>query len=261
MSTATAAGLRARSQARFRTAAKAIQRRLSHWRLRRLARRHPEISRCVEAVRARHLTYLSADALWDLALGVREVEAGGIAGALVEAGCALGGSAVVLARCKNTLRELLVFDVFGRIPPPSEKDGTDVWKRYEVIEAGTSTGIDGDPYYGYEEDLLGRVRGTFAEFGLPVESERIRLIQGLYSETLRLDGPVALAHIDCDWYESVLDCLREIEPRLVVSGRLVIDDYYKWSGCRRAVDEYFAGAARGSYRFVRKSRLHVVKVR
>ena len=250
-----------RARSRLKTVAKGFRRRVGRWRLGRLARQQPEIGRCIDAVRARHLTYLTAEALWDLALGVREVEAQGIPGVIVEAGCALGGSSIVLARSKKAGRELLVFDVFGRIPPPSDKDGKDVWDRYQLIEAGKSTGIQGDAYYGYQEDLLGRVRQSFAEFGLPVDSERVRLIQGLYSETLRLDGPVALAHIDCDWYESVLDCLREIEPRLVVSGRLVIDDYDKWSGCRRAIDEYFASAAHGSYRFERKSRLHIVKVR
>ena len=234
---------------------------MSSWRLRGLARRDPEIGRCVDAVLDRHLTYLSSEALWDLARGVREVEAKGLPGMLIEAGCALGGSAIVLARSKKTDRELRVYDVFGLIPPPSDKDGKDVWERYQLIEAGKSTGIKGDAYYGYQEDLLGRVRQTFIEFGIPVEAEKVRLIQGLYRETLRLDGPVAFAHIDCDWYESVLDCLRQIEPRLVVSGRLVIDDYNKWSGCRRAIDEYFGGAARGSYRFERKSRLHIVKVR
>jgi asparagine synthase (glutamine-hydrolysing) len=250
-----------RARSRLKTAAKGIRRRVGRWRLQRLALQQPEIGRCIEAVLAQRLTYLTAEALWDLALGVREVEANAVEGLILEAGCALGGSAIVLARSKNPERELRVFDVFGQIPRPSDKDGKDVWERYELIETGKSTGIKGDAYYGYQEDLLGHVRQTFAEFGLPVESHRVRLIQGLYSETLRLDGPVALAHIDCDWYQSVLDCLREIEPRLAISGRLVIDDYEAWSGCRRAVDEYFAGAARGSYRFVRKSRLHIVKVR
>lgn len=233
----------------------------ARWRLGVLARRHPEIARCIDGVHSKRLTYLSPRALWDLALAVREAESKGVAGLVVEAGCALGGSSVVLARSKATARRLLVFDVFGQIPPPSERDGADVWKRYEVIEAGKSTGIAGDPYYGYEEDLLGRVRSTFAEFGLPVESNRVELIQGLYSETLRIEEPVAVAHIDCDWYQSVLDCLRAIEPHLAVSGRLVIDDYDKWSGCREAVDEYFRTSATGAYRFERRARLHIRKVR
>jgi hypothetical protein len=234
---------------------------LRNWRVRRLARKHPAIGRCIDEVRSRHLTYLSQEALWDLASAALDAERKAISGVLLEAGCALGGSAIVLAHSKSPERPLLVFDVFGQIPRPSENDGPDVWKRYEAIVAGESPGIAGDRYYGYEEDLLGRVERTFSEFGLPTETHRVRLFKGLYRDTLRLDGPVALAHIDCDWYESVLDCLREIEPRLVRGGTLVIDDYDKWSGCRKAVDEYFETVGKGNYQFVRKSRLHVVKTR
>ncbi|CAA9289075.1 MAG: hypothetical protein AVDCRST_MAG48-377 [uncultured Friedmanniella sp.] len=40
-------------------------------------------------------------------------------------------------------------------------------------------------------------------------------------------------------------------------GRLVLDDYHAWSGCQRAVDEYFAG--RPGYRLERRAQLHVVR--
>ena len=61
------------------------------------------------------------------------------------------------------------------------------------------------------------------------------------------------------WYESVLTCLQRIEPYLVTGGTLVIDDYYHWSGCKKAVDEYFTEKAKGHYQFVHKNRLHIVK--
>lgn len=70
--------------------------------------------------------------------------------------------------------------------------------------------------------------------------------------------PIAVAHLDCDWYESLMTCLREIEPQLVVGGRFVIDDYYNWSGCTRAVDEFFA--KRENYRWEHRSRSHLVKL-
>ena len=34
-----------------------------------------------------------------------------------------------------------IYDVFGMIPAPSEEDGEDVYKRYEVIVSGKSKGI------------------------------------------------------------------------------------------------------------------------
>jgi hypothetical protein len=58
---------------------------------------------------------------------------------------------------------------------------------------------------------------------------------------------MALAHIDVDWYEPVHVSLERIEPRLSPGGALVIDDYEDWSGCRRAVDEYFSGDRMHSY--------------
>ena len=232
---------------------------LSRLRRRQLTSRHPRVVECIGRVRTERLSYLDEESLWDLARVILDIEQRGLEGALIEAGCALGGSALVLASSKKRERPLLVFDTFEGIPPPSERDGDDVWKRYDVITSGRSVGIGGDLYYGYQQGLIDRVSATFASFGLATETHGVRLIKGLYRDTLRLDSPVAFAHIDCDWYESVLDCLREIEPRLVPGGTLVFDDYDAWSGCRRAVDEFFGTKRGAAYRFVRKARLHVVK--
>ena len=54
-----------------------------------------------------------------------------------------------------------------------------------------------------------------------------------------------------------MTCLSRIAPLLVPGGRIVLDDYYAWSGCRAAVDEYFAD--RGGFRFEQRARLHVVR--
>jgi asparagine synthase (glutamine-hydrolysing) len=102
------------------------------------------------------------------------------------------------------------------------------------------------------------VRRTFAEFGLPTEANAVELVRGLYEDTLTGDEPVALAHVDCDWYDSVNTCLTRLAPRLVPGGVLVIDDYEHWSGCRRAVDDFFSDK-RDSFEFVQKARLHVVR--
>lgn len=211
----------------------------------------------IRRVRDEHLTYLDEDALRDLVARIAELEHAGRVGDILEAGCALGGSAIVLAAAKSAERNLLVYDVFGVIPPPSEQDGEDVLDRYRVIASGCSTGIAGDVYYGYQSDLLSRVREAFGRHGLPIDEHRVELIQGSYEDTLHPPRPVALAHLDCDWYDSVLTCLQRIEPLLVPGGVLVVDDYDTWSGARRAVDEYFA--ERDGFRFERRRRLHIVR--
>jgi asparagine synthase (glutamine-hydrolysing) len=86
----------------------------------------------------------------------------------------------------------------------------------------------------------------------------VQFVAGFYEETLQIDQPVALAHIDCDWHDSVMTCLERIEPHLVKGGLLIIDDYDEWSGCKRAVDSYFANR-KDEFDFILKSRLHIVR--
>lgn len=212
----------------------------------------------VFAVRDDRLTYLDAVALNDLHERVGELERDCVQGAIVEAGCALGGSAIVLAKAKSPTRPMYVYDVFGMIPPPSAQDGEDVHKRYEVIKEGKSTGIDGDAYYGYEENLLEKVRDNFRRYGVATDANSIHLVKGLFQDTMHLDEPVALAHLDGDWYESVMTCLQRLAPKLARGGVLVIDDYDAWSGCRTAVDEYFKDK-RDAFDFQKRSRLHIVR--
>ena len=212
----------------------------------------------VRAVRADSLTYLDHSALADLFERVTTIEKNRREGILIEAGCALGGSAIVIATAKSIGRSFFVYDVFGMIPPPSENDGADVHQRYAVIRSGQSKGLKGHAYYGYEDNLLDKVSDNFRRHGVPVDTNNVHLVRGLFQETLRVSDPVALAHVDGDWFESVMTCLQRIEPHLIEGGVLVIDDYDDWSGCRKAVDEYFSDKYH-RYEFIRKARLHIVR--
>jgi len=212
----------------------------------------------VLAIGREHLSYLEPVALDDLARAVLDVERAERSGAIVEAGCGLGGSAIVMAAAKARSRPLYVYDVFGMPPPPTAADGTDAHERAAIVAGGRAQGIHGTEYYGYRSDVLGEVAASFERHGLETTRDNVHLVRGLIQETLDLRQPVALAHIDCDRYESVRTCLERIVPHLVPGGRLVIDDYLAWSGCRLAVDEYFA-PRRAGFRFVWKARLHVIR--
>lgn len=227
-------------------------------RLAAVAFTQPRLFQLIYGVRRRGLTYLGYGALLDLCQRVQELEHRPLEGALVEAGTALGGSAVMMAAVKEPTRPFFVFDAFGLIPAPSVKDGDDVHERYENILSGQAAGIGGGTYYGYEENLLLKVEQTFSQHGLETTANHVHLVKGLYEDSLHLNQPVALAHIDCDWYESVMVCLERIVPHLVVGGVLVIDDYFSWSGCRTAVDEFFA-SRRDQFAFEVHARLHIIK--
>ena len=216
----------------------------------------------IEAVRREKLSYLTEDLLRSLVGCVRETELTGREGIIIEAGAARGGSAIAMAAAKAPEREMRVYDVFGMIPPPGEADGDDVHERYAAIVSGKGRGEgrdkdDDDLYYGYREDLLGEVTASFARHGVAVEESNVTLVKGLFADTITGEEPVAFAHLDGDWYESTMTCLERIAPRLVPGGRIVLDDYFNWSGCRKAVDEYFVG--RPGYRLEMRARVHVVR--
>jgi O-methyltransferase len=208
-----------------------------------------EVRRVFRAVQERRLTYLSPSRLRSLIGLCRALEERSEPGMIVEAGCALGGSAIVLCATKRPARPIKVYDVFAMIPPPGERDGSDVHDRYRVIKEGRSEGLGGDLYYGYQRDLLDVVAGNFSELGYPIAEHSVQLVRGLVQDTLEVDAPVVLAHIDVDWYDPVTTCLERIVPRLTPHGVIVIDDYGDWSGCRQAVDDYFAAIGRNAFVF------------
>jgi hypothetical protein len=219
----------------------------------------PGLVRTLWSVKRRRLTYLSVTALADLALVALENRRASIQGGILEAGCARGGSAIMLAAAKERGMPLHVHDVFAQIPAPGERDGADVHRRYATIANGTAIGVGGDTYYGYRRNLLREVSETFTQLGYPPAQNAVHLVRGLFQDTLTADGPpLSLVHVDGDWYDSVMTCLERLAPRLSRGGRFVIDDYDDWSGARRAVDDFLASPAGTKFAVVRWSRVHLV---
>jgi len=194
----------------------------------------------VRRVRVESLTLLREDALSDLWRAARLIDEQDIPGDVVEAGCARGGSSIVLAVAKAPDRPLHLHDTFGAIPSPSDADGADVHERYEVIASGQAQGTGGRKYYGYVENLLDEVKQSFRDFGLEPDDTAVHFHQGLFQDTLSGDSAVALAHVDGDWYDSVMVCLERLTPRMAPGAIMIIDDYEAWSGCQRAVDDFMA---------------------
>ena len=215
------------------------------------------VERVIAQVRAENLTYLSPGNLRDLAALVRDLDRRDVPGLVIEAGTARGGSAITMAAAKAPDRRMKVYDVFGMIPPPSDRDGQDVHRRYAKIASGGASGVGGETYYGYRDDLLTEVTESFERLGVRLDERHVELVPGLFEDTIHLDEAVALAHLDGDWYESTMTCLQRIAPLLSPGGRIVLDDYYAWSGCRTAVDEYFAG--REEFRLEFRARVHAVR--
>lgn len=192
----------------------------------------------VPKVRKRRLSYLADDKLRNLISSLDEIGRKGVQGQVIEAGCALGGSLVVIAAYAQG-RIINEYDTFEMIPPPGPEDPPDVHERYAIIASGNSKGIGGDEYYGYRQDLLAFVRSQVAEILGDEALDSILFHKGLLQDTMKIDGPVAFAHIDVDWYDPVSFSISRIWPVLSTGGILIFDDYFDWGGCRKAVDEFF----------------------
>jgi hypothetical protein len=192
----------------------------------------------ISSVKYGRLTYLTERKLELIVSTCKEIEKNGVQGSIIEAGCALGGSSIVIAASKAKDRPFKIYDVFGMIPPPSDEDTPDVHERFRIIRSGLSQGIDGDLYYGYIDNLKDIVRINLNRFGFDLSEYNIDLIEGLLQETLYLNEPIALAHIDVDWHDPVLTSLERISSRLSTGGSIIVDDYYDWGGCKKAVDRF-----------------------
>lgn len=211
------------------------------------------VAEVIASIRAARLSYCGAPKLENIAEALQLVQAARVPGRYLEAGVALGGSAILIARMKPAAVPLDLHDVFGMIPPPGPSDGDDAHRRYEEIRSGASAGIGGDAYYGYRDNLMEQVLANLRQFGIDLQRDQVTTVPGLFEDTLRPVGPVAFAHLDCDWYDSVRVCIERITPVLSVGGMMVFDDYSSYSGCKRAVDEWLAADSRFERVFHRRS--------
>ena len=179
------------------------------------------LSPCARSVMKNGLTYLSPQKLRVIERCVKRLDREGIRGDFIECGVALGGSAILLSTLLSPGRSFHGYDVFEMIPPPGPQD---------------------EPYYGYMTNLQEVVVRNFSKFGQVVDGKRICLHRGLFENTLQFaaGSQVALAHIDCDWYDPVRLCLERIHERLAVGGCMILDDYNDFRGCRKAADGFLA---------------------
>lgn len=196
-----------------------------------------DAAKIIRQVRARTMT--SPERLFALIQAVRHVSTAGIAGDIVECGVWRGGSmmaaALTLLECKDALRQLYLFDTFGGMSSPTDKDvAVDGQTARELM----STGREDDPTTALCYASIDDVRSGMLSTGYP--SDRMHFVQGMVEESIpdRAPKTIAILRLDTDWYESTRHEMNHLFPRLVRGGVLIVDDYGHWTGCRQAIDEY-----------------------
>jgi hypothetical protein len=85
--------------------------------------------------------------------------------------------------------------------------------------------------------VSGEVERNFGLYGLL--DPQVRFLEGWFKDTLPTvaDRTWSVARLDGDMYESTMDALVNLYPRLSVGGFLIVDDY-GFDPCRQAVADY-----------------------
>jgi O-methyltransferase len=154
-------------------------------------------------------------------------------GDLVECGVWRGGASIlmraVLAAYGDKTRSVWLADSFAGVPPPDAEN-------YKA---------DKLPWYSMGLHRFAsvlavpqsEVRANFERYGLL--DEQVRFLPGWFKDTLH-NAPIdriAVLRLDGDLYESTIQALDGLYPRLSPGGFCIIDDY-NLPYCRQAVADY-----------------------
>ncbi|MBF8278216.1 MAG: putative O-methyltransferase, partial [Candidatus Brocadiaceae bacterium] len=109
--------------------------------------------------------------------------------------------------------------------------------QHTITTHALDQGFNLSKYEGFAINIE-TVKNNFRRFDLL--DERVKFIPGWFKDTLR-KAPVeklALLRIDADMYESTIEALSALYPKLESGGYLIVDDYGFFPPCKYAVDAY-----------------------
>ena len=180
-----------------------------------LLRTYPIIS---DQVDERELRVLLRELEWLLKAGYQ--------GSVVEFGCYVGTTSLFIRRLLDVYRHAGVFHVYDSFAGLPEKSAQDASAAGEQFVAG---------------ELAATRKGFFQQFkkaGLrpPV------VHKAWFAELTPQDVPedIMFAFLDGDYYQSIMDSLRLVAPKLTPDAVLVVDDYANEAlpGAARAADAW-----------------------
>jgi O-methyltransferase len=171
---------------------------------------------------------LSLDRLDNVQMCLETILRDKIPGDLIETGVMRGGTVILMRAILKaygiTDRVVWAADSFEGLPPPDPgrypADAGAAWHLRPLTEVGVA-----------------HVKRNFERYGLL--DEQVKFLPGWFRDTLSTApiGQLALLRLDGDLYESTMDALVPLYPKLSSGGFLIIDDY-NLPMCRQAVSDY-----------------------
>jgi hypothetical protein len=154
-----------------------------------------------------------------------------VPGCVIECGTWRGGMIAGMAELLGPDRQYYLFDSFEGLPPAKPVDGP------AALAWQANTG--GANYYDNCTASLETAQDAMARSG----AKRVAYMRGWFQDTLKIfqpDSRIAVLRLDGDWFESTLTCLESLYPHMSEDGVILLDDYYTWDGCSRAVHYFLA---------------------
>lgn len=154
-----------------------------------------------------------------------------IQGCVVECGVWRGGMIAGVSKILGAEREYFLFDSFEGLPVAQKIDGEAAiaWQNNKVGEYYFDN-CKAEPEYADEVMKACRVK-------------KYELVKGWFVDTIpgyKLQEKIALLRLDADWYESTMICLDNLFCQVAPGGVVILDDYYTWDGCSRAVHDFLS---------------------
>lgn len=175
-------------------------------------------------------TMIGLKRLDNLQMCIERAIADGVPGDLIETGVWKGGATIFMRAVLKAHgigdRNVWVADSFEGLPAPDAE-------RYPA-DRGETWHLRPELCVSLED-----VRKNFERYGL-LDSQ-VRFLKGWFRDTLP-GAPIerlAVLRMDGDLYESTMDALAALYPRLSAGGYAIVDDYgIPSEGCRLAVHDY-----------------------
>ena len=175
------------------------------------------------------LTMVGEKRLDNLHQCIETVLRDGVPGDFIETGVWRGGSVILMSAILKahgvTDRTVWVADSFAGLPKPDAL-------RYPA-DAGDRHWMHGELAISLEQ-----VRANFDRYGLL--DDQVRFLKGWFKDTLPKASieRLAVARLDGDMYESTMDAIEVLYPKLEPGGFLIVDDYGAVPACKQATHDY-----------------------
>ena len=157
---------------------------------------------------------------------LKKVLGGQVSGGIVELGCYRGLTSIEIAKLlknKKSPKQLYLYDSFAGLPPKAKEDNSPAGLQFKAGELPAN-----------KQEVI----NLFKKSGLTVPIVKKAWFHDLTLSDL--PDEIALAFLDGDFYESIMDSLRLVWPKLATGSVVIVDDYQNEAlpGAQKAVNEW-----------------------